>query len=47
MFNNSVDSIVRMRNNYKKQRDLIEKGELVEVQEWKITDIDNWVKRKH
>ena len=47
MFNNSVDSIVRMRNKYKKQRDLIEKGELVEVQEWKITDIDNWVKRKH
>lgn len=46
MFNNSVDSIARLRSKYRKQRDLIEKGEFVDVQEWKITNIDDWFTRK-
>ena len=41
-FTNSVTDIVRMRNLYRKQAQIISEGrEMPEVEEWTITNVDN------
>ena len=41
VFENKVNSIIKLREKFQKQLRLLEKGEPIDVIEWKIVDIDD------
>ena len=44
IFENNVKSIIKLRNRFSKQLHKLEKGESIEVKEWKIVDFDDHYK---
>lgn len=43
-YDNSIDGILKMRNKLKSFRQLLKDGELDDVSEWTITNIDECIK---